>query len=203
MLVFGMEGDMSKRIVVSSRTNTVLFLPWRRYKLKSLGENVRIAGKGDFVRPENIVIGNDVFIEEGFFIQARSAVKIGSGCMLGPRVTIVSGTHNYNSKDLRAVPYDDRYIDAPVSIGDNVWVGANASICPGAHIGEGSVIGMGAIVAGRIPSYSVVVSPKALVLKSRNKDRYRSLVEKDLVYNKVYAGRGFVDVKKEDLLQWE
>jgi maltose O-acetyltransferase len=40
----------------------------------------------------------------------------------------------------------------PVTIGDDVWIGGGAIVCPGVSIGDGAVIGAGAVVTRDIPA---------------------------------------------------
>lgn len=179
-----------KRIKVNSSRNT-LRMNFKIMKFGSLGENVRFGGISTLLGTEHIYLADNVFIGPECYFHAISDIKISSGCMLGPRIFCISGSHNYNSPDLKAVPYDDRQVDLPVVIDCNVWVAGNVSIAPGTHIGEGSVVAMGATVAGEIPPYSVVVGNKARPVKNRNIERYKTLVEQELIYNKVFAGKPF------------
>ena len=84
----------------------------------------------------NIKIGNRVFISEG--------------------VTIIdSDVHSISNKD----------VSAPIVIGDNVWIGINATILKGVTIGDGAVIGAGAVVTKDIPSKCLAVGNPAKVIK--------------------------------------
>ncbi|WP_163196847.1 acyltransferase [Bifidobacterium platyrrhinorum] len=168
-------------------------------KLRELGLNVRFGGKSELCNSYNMIIGSNVFIGDGCYFNANSLISIGDGTMIGPHVFCYAGTHNYGSSDLNAVPFDDRYIDAPVIIEENVWIAGNVSIAPGTHIGKGAVIGMGCTVAGEIPPYAVVVGDKAHVIKYRDAQRYEELAGKGRVYGDVFAGKGFTFVKKTDL----
>lgn len=185
-----------KKYKVFKGRNVIFMAPFSRYKFKSLGKNLRLGGKGNFYNSQNITIEDDVYIGRGFYFEAISEIIIETGTMIGPNVTIIAGTHNYNSTDLKAVPYDNSIIDTPVIIGKNVWIGANVSICPGTIIEEGAVVGMGAVVSGVVPSASVVVSNKQHILKYRNKEQYEALKKKHYVYNKTFAGKPFHLVKK-------
>jgi acetyltransferase-like isoleucine patch superfamily enzyme len=62
----------------------------------------------------------------------------------------------------------------PVSIGDDVFVGARAVILKGVHIGNGAVIGAGAVVTRDVPAYAVVAGNPARIVHvdSRAVDRY-------------------------------
>lgn len=66
-------------------------------------------------------------------------------------------------------PIDILSIDKnkPITIGNDVWIGANAVILPGVNIGNGAVIGAGAVVTKDVPDYAVVVGVPGKVLKYR------------------------------------
>ena len=52
-------------------------------------------------------------------------------------------------------------------VGNDVWIGQNATILPGVHIGDGAVIGANAVVAKDVPPYAVVVGNPAVIKKYR------------------------------------
>ena len=56
---------------------------------------------------------------------------------------------------------------APVSIGNDVWIGGRVIILPGVNIGDGCIIGAGAVVTKDIPSYCVAVGVPAKVVRHR------------------------------------
>ena len=168
-------------------------------KCASLGDNVRVGGKVQLCNAQNLYIGDNVLLGNDSYIDAMSEIRIGNGCMLAPKIFMVAGTHNYAGSDLKAVPYDNRLIDSPIVIEDNVWIGGNVSIAPGAHIGKGSVIGLGCVIAGDVPPYSVVIGEKGRVIKRRSVKVYEHLVDLGLVYGKAFAGKDFEMVQKDDL----
>jgi maltose O-acetyltransferase len=54
----------------------------------------------------------------------------------------------------------------PVTIGNNVWIGGGAIICPGVSIGDNCTIGAGSVVTKDIPSNSIAVGNPCKVIKS-------------------------------------
>ena len=180
------------RRILQNENTGVAFLGLKRVQFGRLGVNVRF-GKpfSTFSSAKNIHIGDNVFIGRESYFEGVSRIEIGSGTMIGPRVFCFAGSHNYSSGDLRSVPYDNRNVDVPITIGENVWIAGNVSIAPGTTIGEGSVVGLGSVVAGNIPPYSVVVGPKATPIKTRNIEQYKNLVEAGAIYNLVFAEKGF------------
>ena len=54
----------------------------------------------------------------------------------------------------------------PITIGDNVWLGGGAIVCPGVTIGDNSVVGAGAVVTRDLPADVVAVGVPAAVVRS-------------------------------------
>jgi acetyltransferase-like isoleucine patch superfamily enzyme len=57
-----------------------------------------------------------------------------------------------------------------VVIGDDVWVGGNATILPGVTIGDGAVVAAGAVVTRDVPAHSVVAGVPAKVVRRLEDD---------------------------------
>ena len=96
------------------------------------------------------------------FILLRDKVIIGNNVGIAYGVSIITSSNPSASPLIQGYyhPYT-----APVTIHDNVWVGANATILPGVTIGECSIVAAGALVNKDIPPYSVVAGIPAKVIK--------------------------------------
>lgn len=92
--------------------------------------------------------------------------RIGSHVMMGPEVYIYTQNHNFSRID---IPMDQQgwTEEKPVTIDDDVWIGARVTILPGVIIGKGSIIGASAVVTKDVPPYSVVAGNPAVVVKKR------------------------------------
>jgi len=75
-------------------------------------------------------------------------VTIGSRTLFGPNVQIYTATHPVDYKE-RASGLE--YAKG-IHIGEDVWVGGSAVICPGVNIGDRTIIGAGSVVTKDIPS---------------------------------------------------
>ncbi len=85
----------------------------------------------------------------GCYISASGGLKLGSRVIIGPN-TIISTT-NHSSKDF------SEYAETKgVTIGNNVWIGANCSIVAGTQIGDNVTIGANCYIKGIIPPNSIV-----------------------------------------------
>ncbi|HET8854881.1 MAG TPA: DapH/DapD/GlmU-related protein [Salinimicrobium sp.] len=88
-------------------------------------------------------------------------VKIGSRTLLGPNVGIYTATHPMDFK-LRATGLES---GKPISIGDDVWIGGDVTICPGVEIGDRTIIGAGSVVIKDIPSGVLAAGNPCRVIK--------------------------------------
>ena len=108
-----------------------------------------------------LVIGDYSFLNDGVNICSTQSVRIGHHTKLGD-MTYVFDT------DFHEISPEKPIKQLPVSIGDNVWIGANSMIMPGSVIGDHSVIAAGSIVTGEIPPRSLAAGTPARVIKALN-----------------------------------
>lgn len=90
-----------------------------------------------------------------------SPVSIGANVFIAPGVCIACAGHSIDPVQ-RSMGVGT---SAPITIKDNVWIGANATICGGVTIGEGSVIGAGSVVTKDIPAGVVAAGNPCRVLR--------------------------------------
>ena len=122
----------------------------------------------------SIKIGNNVGINHYCYIGVRGDVRIGDNVIFGPRVNLFSENHNFDDPD---VPIKHQGVTkAATIIGNDVWVGANASIMSGVRIGDGSVIAAGAVVTKDVEPFSVVGGVPAKFIRSRNQKHFKERV---------------------------
>jgi len=91
-----------------------------------------------------------------------SPVNIGAGVCIAPGVCISCAGH--------AIDPEQRIgglmTSAPITIEDQVWIGANATICAGVTIGKGSIIGAGSVVTKDIPAGVIAVGNPCKVVRA-------------------------------------
>ena len=102
-------------------------------------------------------------------------VSIGSYCSFARGVTIVaSGEHNHGG--VATYPFaaildgninKDTYSKGSIRIGNDVWIGANATILSGVTIGDGAVVAAGSVVVKPVPPYAIVGGVPAMIIKYR------------------------------------
>ncbi|MBP5776297.1 MAG: acyltransferase [Prevotella sp.] len=109
----------------------------------------------------DVVIGDHTRI--GLHNTIIGPVTIGNHVNLAQGITITALNHNFDNADKRI---DEQGVSTnSVSIGDDIWIGANAVVLPGVTIGHHSVVAAGAVVTKDVPPHSLVVGVPAKVIK--------------------------------------
>jgi len=113
----------------------------------------------------NINIKNNVFFGEYVILYGHGGITIGSNTLIAMHTCIVSSNHTIPPQIELIRNHPDLLL--PVSIGNDVWIGANCTILGGVSIGSGAVIGAGSIVTKDIPDYAIAIGNPARVIKYR------------------------------------
>jgi len=98
-------------------------------------------------------------------VAADRSIVIGKDCLIGEMVSVRDHDHSFSSSD--ALIIDQGRKTAPIRIGDNVWIGAKATITTGVCIGSNAVIGAHAVVTTDIPPSCVAMGIPARVIRHR------------------------------------
>ncbi|TGE23458.1 sugar O-acetyltransferase [Hymenobacter metallicola] len=127
------------------------------------------AGAGLWIQPpfycdygSNIRLGEKVFFNFNCVVLDVAPVTIGHRTLFGPNVQIYTATHPMDHQ-IRASGLE---FAKPITIGDDVWVGGSAVICPGVSIGARSVIGAGSVVTKDIPADVFAAGNPCKVIRS-------------------------------------
>lgn len=115
----------------------------------------------------NTTIGEDVFINFGLTILDIAPVTIGARSMLGPNCQILTAGHPVHDVEMRRGGWEN---GAPVTIGEDVWLGGGVTVVGGVSIGDRAVIGAGAVVTRDVPADSIAVGNPARVIRMRDED---------------------------------
>ena len=140
--------------------------------LISIGEKTNL--RGELLIMESggqIDVGDFCFIGEGSRIWSGEKIQIGHRVLISHNVNIHDNiSHPLDSKQRHldflhifcdgAFPNND-YRAKEIIIGDDVWIGFNATIMKGVTIGNGAIIGANSIITKDVPPYAVVISPQS------------------------------------------
>jgi putative colanic acid biosynthesis acetyltransferase WcaF len=110
-----------------------------------VGRGINIKPRVNIHMPWKLSIGDHAWIGEEVFVLNFEPVTIGSHACISQRAFLCTGNHDYRSESFN-------FRNAPISIGNGAWVGAQAFVGPGTSIGEECVITAGSVVTSDLPS---------------------------------------------------
>ena len=126
----------------------------------SIGRHSTIHIGCRFYQPKNVTIGQGTIIGDHSTLDGRAPLTIGNHVDIASQVMIYNSQHDIHSEDMRPV-------EAPVTIGDYVFIGPRAIILPNVTIGNGAVIAAGAVVTKDVPEKAIVGGIPAEVIGER------------------------------------
>lgn len=133
--------------------------------ISSCGNNLQLFGTPEIFYHCKLKIGNNCKINSNVYLNARSGITIEDNVTLSRGVNIIST--GYDVDHWMKTGERKHIEDSPIYIGNNCWVGANATILPGVNItGEYVIIGAGAVVTKDVTESRVlVVGNPATIIK--------------------------------------
>lgn len=118
----------------------------------------------------NISVGDYFYSNHNLIITDGAKVVFGNNVFVAPNCCFTTAEHPLAAEQRRA----GLEIAKPITIGNNVWIGAGATILAGVTIGDNSVIGAGSVVTKSIPNNVVAVGvPCKVVKKITDDEKYR------------------------------
>lgn len=110
----------------------------------------------------NIHVGKNFFANFNLTILDEAQVIIGDNVFIGPNTSIYTACHPLDPEERnKGIEWAE-----PVKIGNNVWIGGNATILPGVSIGDNTSIGAGSVVSRDIPSNCVAVGNPCRIIRN-------------------------------------
>lgn len=127
---------------------------------------------------ESVVLGDLSYVSRGARI---GHATVGRFCCIGPETLVGLGRHPtrqfvsshpafYSTRAQAQLTFvaEQKFEEfLPVTIGNDVWIGARAIVLDGATIGDGAIVAAGAVVTGEVPPYAIVSGVPAKVVRYR------------------------------------
>lgn len=120
----------------------------RMFLLRSFGVKASptaVIAPGVFLGSNNLTIGEHGFVNYGCFLDGAAPIYLGKYVRVGPRVSLLTGSHKYSNTRIRRGP-DSMPLNEPIIIQDGAWIGLGSIIMPGVTISTGCIIAAGAVV---------------------------------------------------------
>lgn len=129
--------------------------------LKQVGVNVHFEPGFRCEFGFNISIGDHFFANFDCIMLDGNLITIGRNVLFGPRVGLYTANHALDAAERIAGGCYAR----PITIGDNVWVGAGVHIMGGVSIGQNTIIGAGSVVTKNIPDNVIAAGVPCKVIR--------------------------------------
>lgn len=109
----------------------------------------------------DVFIGHDTLVGIGNVL--IGPLTVGSNVIMAQNIVVSGLNHIY--EDIHVPIVKQNVTTAPITIGDDCWIGANAVITAGVTIGKHCVVAAGCVVTKNIPDYSVAVGNPSRIIK--------------------------------------
>ncbi|RSX55750.1 galactoside O-acetyltransferase [Bifidobacterium dolichotidis] len=133
------------------------------------------AGEGLFIEMpfncdygSNIRVGNNFYANMNCIFLDVAPITIGDNVFIGPQVGLYTPYHPVDA-EVRNQKLEG---GLPITIGNDVWIGGHATICPGVTIGDDVVVGAGAVVTKDVANHTIVAgNPARKIREITDEDR--------------------------------
>lgn len=145
----------------------------------------------------NIIVGDFTYMADKefeshvthLFEWNNDKLIIGKFCQIASGVEFIMNGANHQMNAVSTFPFytlegwnmnvpsiEDLPLKGDTIIGNDVWIGQNATILPGVHIGDGAIIGANSVVGSDVEAYTIVAGNPARLIRKRFDDELTSLL---------------------------
>ena len=149
------------------------------------------------VKNPNIIVGDFSYIADADFEShvthhypfLGDKLIIGKFCQIGAGVEFIMNGANHQMNAVSTFPFhtlhgwnmappahEDLPLKGDTIIGNDVWIGQNATILPGVHIGDGTIIGASSLVTRHVPPYTIAAGNPAREIRRRFDEELTALL---------------------------
>jgi acetyltransferase-like isoleucine patch superfamily enzyme len=116
---------------------------------------------------EGLEIGDNVSINRGCNISAGGRLIIGNDVSIGHSTSIMTAEHRHSDSTL---PIKEQWVDdLPVTLAENIWIGARVCILAGVSLAPGTIVGAGSVVKQSVTTANCTIAGvPAKVIRSRS-----------------------------------
>jgi len=137
---------------------------WRAMLLRIFGakiaKHVQVRPSVRFIIPWHVEIGEHTSIGDFAIIYSLGKITMGKYVTISQYAHLCAGSHDARTRAMTLTT-------APITLGDDVWIAADAFVGPGVTVGERSIVGARASVFSDIPSDVIVGGNPAKIIKPR------------------------------------
>ena len=120
---------------------------------------------GGYAEEVAIEIGVGTFVGSGCEFNVVSRLTVGRSCLIASGSRFIDHNHGM---ELGFVMKDQDDVTAPISLGSNVWIGANCIILKGVRIGDGAILAAGSVLTTSVPPNAIYGGVPARLIRQRS-----------------------------------
>lgn len=137
---------------------------WRRLVLKAFGAQVgkgaRVHASVSIWNPRNLTLGEYVLVGPGARLYNQGHVSVGARSVISQRAHLCASSHDINDPEFQLIL-------RPISLGEQVWVAAEAFVGPGVTMLDGAVLGARGALFSDAEAWGVYSGNPAALIKRR------------------------------------
>jgi acetyltransferase-like isoleucine patch superfamily enzyme len=133
----------------------------------TVGRDAIVAPTGLLGGPpgEGLRMGDRSNLGAWAYVGCSGFISLGNDVLMGPRVSLLAENHNLDTTD---EPIKAQGVTRlPITLEDDVWIGADSTIVGGVTVGRGSVVAAGSVLTSDVEPYAVVAGVPARLVRSR------------------------------------
>ncbi len=130
----------------------------------TVGASVRVRASVRVEQPWNLTIGENSSVGDRAILYCLGKVVIGKNVSISQGVHVCAGTHDYRRAEMPLVR-------APITIGDDVWLAADAFVGPSVEVGRGAVLGARGVAMKSLEAGWVYAGNPAVKVKARGAEQ--------------------------------
>lgn len=150
-------------MMITERTKRAI--PLREGDARRVGEGCFYLDHIVWLNADRVELGDGVGFNYGCYVNGFGGLVIGDRTVFGPYTMIHTADHR--TDDPGRPIAEQGWVEAPVKIGADCWIGMGVCILPGVHVGDGCVVGAGSVVTKDLEEFGVAVGNPAKVIRSR------------------------------------
>lgn len=108
-----------------------------------------------------VELADGVYFQTGCVVSVHKGLRVGINSGFAEYVSVHDNDHVGGTEDVPSSGFEE----APIVIGDGVWVGAKSTILKGVHIGDYAIVGAHSLVTKDVPPRTVVAGTPARVIR--------------------------------------
>ena len=125
-----------------------------------IGKGLVIKNNVIIKSPWNLEVGDDCWLGESCWIDNLDRVTIGSNVCISQGAMLLTGNHDYTNPTMP-------YRNAPISIEDGAWIGAQTTVCPGVTVHRNAILTVGSVATKDMVANGIYQGNPAVKIRER------------------------------------